>query len=205
MTDAFALLEEPRRPWIDPDQLKTRFLSLSSPVHPDRVHGESDETKRTVTQRYSDLNAAYQRLKEPKDRLLHLWELETGERTRDIQRIPPGTMDFFAQVGQLCRDVDTFLADRKTATSPLVQVQYFQRGMEWMDRINSLQGELDRRRVELVRELESMNRLWETAPPDLAERRKYLPLERLEQIYRTFSYLSRWTEQLQERVVQLAV
>jgi hypothetical protein len=31
-----------------------------------------------------------------------------------------------------------------------------------------------------------------------------LPLERLEQIYRAMSYVSRWMAQIQERVVQLA-
>ena len=38
MTDHFALLDEPRRPWIDADLLKEKFLALSSRVHPDRVH-----------------------------------------------------------------------------------------------------------------------------------------------------------------------
>ena len=38
MTDAFALLSEPRRPWLDAEALKARFLPLSAAVHPDRVH-----------------------------------------------------------------------------------------------------------------------------------------------------------------------
>jgi hypothetical protein len=32
-----------------------------------------------------------------------------------------------------------------------------------------------------------------------------LPLERLEQLYRAMSYVARWTEQVQERIVQLAM
>ena len=34
--------------------------------------------------------------------------------------------------------------------------------------------------------------------------RATLPLAKLEQLYRTLSFLSRWTAQLQDRVVQLA-
>ena len=34
MTDAFALLAEPRRLWLDADALKARFLPLSTAVHP---------------------------------------------------------------------------------------------------------------------------------------------------------------------------
>ena len=37
------------------------------------------------------------------------------------------------------------------------------------------------------------------------ERAPALPLKRLEQVYRVFSYVSRWTDQLQERLVRLAM
>jgi hypothetical protein len=50
-----------------------------------------------------------------------------------------------------------------------------------------------------------MNPVWERAPMagDPA-RRQALPLERLEQIYRSMSYVARWMSQLDERRVQLA-
>ena len=205
MTDYFSLLGEPKRPWLDPAALRDRFLALSTPVHPDRLHGATEEAKKEASHRYAELNAAYQCLKEPKDRLLHLFELETGEKTKDIQRIPPGTMDFFAQVGQMCRDVDAFLIEKEKASSPMVKVQLFEKGMDWSDRLNELQAELNARQAELATELEGMNPLWEAAPVSGPDRQKFLPLERLEQIYRTFSYISRWTSQLQERAVQLAI
>jgi hypothetical protein len=44
-----------------------------------------------------------------------------------------------------------------------------------------------------------------TAPPvGASNRREALPLARLEQIYWGVSYLSRWSEQIQERLVQLS-
>ena len=36
MTDCFALLGEPRCPWLDAEALKSRFLVLSAEAHPDR-------------------------------------------------------------------------------------------------------------------------------------------------------------------------
>src|SRR6186713_3268751 len=108
MTDSFALLSELRRPWIDAEALKQKFLPLSSAVHPDRTHNAPEAEQQEANQRYAELNAAYNKLREPRDRLLHLLELEQGTKPSDIQRIPPGTMDLFVEVGQLCRDVDAF-------------------------------------------------------------------------------------------------
>jgi DnaJ-domain-containing protein 1 len=205
MIDAYALLSEPRRPWLDAEALKQKFLPLSSAVHPDRTHNEPEAEKQKTHDRYAELNAAYNALREPRDRLLHLLELEQGAKPADIQRIPPGTMDLFIEVGQLCRDVDAFLAERRDVTSPLLKVQMFERGMEWTDKLQALQQRINAKRDELTAELQGMNAVWECAPAiGSPQRAAALPLERLEQIYRVFSYIARWSEQIQERTVQLA-
>jgi len=205
VTDAFALLDEPQRPWLDPEALKQKFLPLSSAVHPDRFHSASETERRQATTRYGELNAAYNILREPKERLLHLLELEAGAKPKDVQRIPPGTMDLFVEVGQLCRDADIFIAERSKVTSPLLKVQMFERGMEWTDKLQDLQQRINTKRDEIAAELEQMNAVWDSAPAyGSPHRAAALPLERLEQIYRVFSYIARWSEQIQERNVQLA-
>ncbi len=205
MVDNFILLDEPRRPWLDPDALKTKFLVLSGPLHPDRVHNASEADKLAANQRYAELNAAFNCLKEPRDRLIHLLELELGAKPKDVQKIPPGTMDLFVEVGQTCRDADAFLTEKAKVTSPMLKVQMFEKGMDWTDKLNALQQRINQRRDELLTELKEMNHVWETAPAIASsDRPKVLPVERLEQVYRVFSYIARWTEQIQERVVQLS-
>lgn len=206
VTDAFALLDEPRRPALDPEALKSRFLALSAQVHPDRLHGAPEAERAEANARYAELNAAYQRLKEPRDRLLHLYELESGGPPRDIQRIPPGTMDLFVEVGEKCRDCDAFLAGRTETASPMLKLKAFQAGMAWTESMMELQQRVNGRRDALAAELAAMNDVWAAAPA-VGEpgRAAALPLERLEQVYRTLSYVARWTEQLQERLVRLAV
>jgi len=205
MTDNFLLFAEARRPWIDADLLKKKFHEFSSTVHPDKVQNANETEKTTANKRYADLNAAYNCLREPKERLLHLFEVELGEKPKDIQRIPPGTMDLFVEVGQTCRDVDAFIVEKGTVTSPLLKVQMFEKAMDWTDKLNHLQQKINSKREELTTELQRMNAIWESAPvvgsPD---RPKALPMERVEQIYRVFSYIARWTEQIQERIVQLS-
>lgn len=203
MADSFELLQEPRRPWLDPEELKVHFHSLSASWHPDRFHNAPASERAEATERYANLNAAYQQLKEPKDRLLHLYELEAGQKPKDIQRIPPGTMDLFVEVGESCRAVDQFIQERSQVTSPLLKVQWFSRAHDWIDKLNALQQRVNEMRIRLEKEMQGLNALWESAGSDPAQRRVILPLEHLEQIYRSFSYVSRWTEQIQERVVQL--
>lgn len=205
MTDFFALLEEPRQPAVDVEALKERFLKRSTALHPDRFHHASEAERQAATERYAALNAAFQCLSDPKERLLHLYELEAGQRPKDIQRIPPGTMDLFVEVGQLCRDVDTFLFTRARAGSPMLKVQLFAQGLEWVDKLQQVQAHVNAQRDKLLAELQTMNTAWEKAPPpgDPA-RLAALPLERLEQIYRIMSYINRWSGQLQERLVQLS-
>jgi DnaJ-domain-containing protein 1 len=200
MTDNFALLDEPRRPWLDPDQLKQKFIALAAEAHPDRVHNASESEKAEATARYARLNAAHQCLAEPKLRLLHLLELELGARPNDIQTIPSALADLFAKVANSCRATDVFLAEKNQATSPLRQVQLFERGQEWVETLNSLQRQLNGLREQITAELKSLDAEWIAG--DAQSRRELLP--KLEELYRLFGYFNRWNHQIQERVVQLS-
>jgi DnaJ-domain-containing protein 1 len=206
MTDYFALLNEPRRPWIDVEELKEKFLALSSEFHPDRFHSASAEEKEFANRRYTDLNAAHACLREPKERLRHLLELEQGAKPDDLQNIPVEMTELFMEVGQLCREVDLFLSEKAGITSPLLKVEVFERGLEWNDKLKSLQERIGAQREWLVQELISLNEAW-TLPPktDGSGRSSALPLERLESIYRVFSYTNRWSAQIQERRFQLSL
>ena len=201
MIDNFDLLNEPRRPWLDADLLKQKFLTLSASLHPDRIHSASESDKSEATKKFTELNAAYNCLAEPKLRLLHLLELELGAKPKDIQTIPAALADLFAEVVNNCRNVDGFLAEKNKATSPLVQVMLFERGQDWVEKLNGLQRNLNKLREELDAELKSLDAQWIST--DAPSRREIMP--KLEELYRLFGYFNRWNSQIQERVVQLSL
>lgn len=202
MVDYFTLLDEPRRPWLDADLLKQKFLALASDAHPDRVHNVGESEKVEVTQHYAQLNAAYNCLAEPKLRLLHLLELERGAKPADIQQIPPPLADLFAEVANACRSADVFLAEKGKVTSPLLQVPLFERAQEWVEQLNLLQRKLNELRDQLTGELKTLDAAWTVNSP-AAERLALL--DGLEKLYRLFSYFNRWNNQIQERIVQLTL
>lgn len=205
MTDFFALFGEPRRPWIDLEELKAKFLKFTAEVHPDRFHNATEAEKRAASQRYTDLNAAYNCLRVAKLRLQHLLELECGTRPAEVNQIPPATMELFTQVNQLCREADSFLAEKAKATSPLLKVQAFEQGFVLTEKLNSRLQQLNARREALTEQMKLLNMAWESAPPaGSAARINVLPCSRLEHIYREISFLTRWCEELQERVVRIS-
>jgi len=201
--DCFALLDEPRRPWLDPDLLKQKFLCLSAQFHPDRVHRASDEEKRGAQLRYAELNAAYNCLREPKERLGHLLELERGAKPKEIQDIPPGLMDRFLEVSQLCRQADEVLAEKGRVTSPLLKVEMFERAQEWSEKLAATQRQIHSLREGLITELRELDARWLVVGDSALEAREDL-LQRLEELHRLFSYFTRWGGQIQERIVQMA-
>jgi DnaJ-domain-containing protein 1 len=199
MTDYFAVLAEPRRPWLDPESLKKKFLIVSAAVHPDRVHNSGEEEKNAAQRRYTELNQAYHHLRNPKERLQHLIELETGTKPQQIQQVPTDLMEFFFQVGQLFKQTDSFLAEKAKTSSPLLQVQMFETAQNWTEKLNTLQQQLNARQERLVTELKELDDRW----VDVANRTSMLG--RLEELYRLFSYFTRWQSQIQEKVVQLSL
>jgi curved DNA-binding protein CbpA len=206
MTDYFQLLQESRRPWLDPETLRKKFLELSSAFHPDRVHNAPESEKQAAHVRYTELNSAYQTLREPKERLLHLLTLESGSKPKEVQALLPGGMDLFLEVAAKCREADLFLGERNRTTSPLLKVQFFEKAQDWVLLLEELLQRIRSEQERLLIELRSMNSEWERAPAaGTAERQAALPLARTEEIYRAFSYINKWSSQVQERIVQLRI
>lgn len=206
MTDCFALLELPRRPAVDLETLKAKFLAQSAACHPDHSHNSAPAERESLTARFAALNSAHQTLRDPKDRLAHLLELELGKKPTGIEGVPPDLMDCFMAVGTLCRKVDAFLADQVKVTSPLLKVQRFQEGMTWVDEVNQMISQLSPSMDSAIAGLEKWNQAWTSAPEaGRTERMASLPLADLEWDFRKISFLSRWLSQLRERVVRLAV
>jgi DnaJ-domain-containing protein 1 len=200
VSDYFALLNEPRRLWLDADALKQTFLTRSAAVHPDKIHSASDAEKAAAAKSFADLNTAFATLAEPKTRLQHLLELELGAKPQDIQQVPPQLAELVAEVITAYKSADAFIAEKARATSPLVQVQLFERGQEWVEELQALQAKLNGLREQLTARLKTLDERWMNAHH--AGRRAMLPA--IEELFRLFSYFNRWHSQIQERVVQLS-
>lgn len=202
MTDYFALLNEPRRPWLDPEALKKKFLAFSASVHPDRVHNLSESQRTSAQEHYVALNAAHACLRDPKERLRHLLQLELGVVPQDIQRTPPELIDLFMEVGQLLRQADLLLTEKSKVSSPLLQVQFFERGQEQTDLLLGLQQRLNAKRDALVQSVRELDAIWELTKARGSTREE--TLRRLQSLLHLFGFYDRWLAQLNERITRLS-
>lgn len=192
MTDAFALLDEPRQPWLDVETLKKKFLARSAETHPDIFTDPANAAeKETAHSRFAELNTAHETLRNPKRRLQHLLTLERGEKPTEVHDILPETADLFLQVGQLLRAVDPLLARRETETSPIIKAQTFPKALDRLEQVNALLQTLQQQLAKLDAELKSLNENWDCAT--------------VEKLFHQFSYLQRWRDQLNDRALRLSL
>jgi len=112
-------------------------------------------------------------------------------------------MDCSLAVAQLCRQVDAFLAEKATKTSPLLQIPLFERGQDWREKVDRLQNRILLQREELLRELKALDNQWVSSVALGGDERNRL-LHRLEELSALLSYFDKWRAQLQERLVQLS-
>ncbi len=202
--DYFAVLGVERRPWLDAAELQRRFLALSSQCHPDSAvaapaprSGGDEGVPSDAEAQFARLNTAHQVLRETRSRLSHLLELETGAVPPRVQAVHGALADLFFQVGALCRNVDGYLMEKSRATSPLARAGLFSRGLEFVARVQDLRQAIDARQAAFDGELKTLDATWADVPDK--------PWARLEEMSRQLSYLNRWSAQLHERFVQLAV
>ena len=192
--DPFAPFGLDRNPGLDADTLKERFARATAETHPDKF-AQAPEAERTSAEaRYAELNRAYQTLINPRQRLLALYELTKGEKPRDVQRIPPGTMDLFIEVGQTCQQFDAFLERKRAAGGALERAALMREELTLEDTLMVLRGKLERLGTTLESDLAALDARWRKGEHDL---------NALETAYRKYSYLARWRQQLEERELAL--
>lgn len=190
----FAVFELEPRPWINVEALRESFARLSADLHPDKHQDKPAAELAAIDKRYATVNRAFQVLREPKDRLVYLYELTCGKKPSEVQRIPPGTMDLFVEVGQLCQKLDAHLKTKTSASTALERAGVMVAGLELQESISAMQTKLNDYSQQLDSQLRELDQQW------VAVEKK---LDQLETLYRKYSYVWRWQQQLEERQVAL--
>ena len=202
MKDCFAILGQPRRPWLDADAVRTTFMSRAADSHPDRFHQAPSPDQAAAHQQYTALNDAQHCLTDTRTRLRHFLELERGGRVTDLQEIPEDLMELFSQLAAQLRATDRFLETWNAASSPLLKANLFNEGETHRAAIQALMASIREKARVVENSVREVDSAWGESGPADAVTRDHL-LTQLESLYRITSFQDRWTQQLQSRATDL--
>lgn len=193
MTDYFALLEQPRRPWLDSEKLKRSFHEKTLRAHPD-AHlqaGSAGEAEAAFTQ----VNEAYQVLQDPKRRLHHLLSLEESPPQKSAA-VPHDLEELFPAIAKLTQAADGLSRKLAAATNPLSRSLIQPELLGVQHRLGAAVDHLHLLESEATAQLQNVSETWSTGDVGAAAE--------LHRLYLRFSYLPRWLEELHEKRAHLS-
>ena len=194
MTDYFALLAQPRRPWLNPDELKQTFHARTLQAHPD-VRSADDSASNSEAL-FAEINEAYQVLREPKRRLQHLLDLTGAPRAVQSAAIPPALEDLFPAVAALTQRADAVIEKAAAATNSLSLSLVKGESVAALAAIEGMLAQLQNLHEQATATLREVDERWCSDPnPELPA---------LQGLYLQFSYLARWIAELEERRARLS-
>jgi curved DNA-binding protein CbpA len=194
MIDYFALLQQPRRPWLDPQKLKETYQQLTLVSHPDRQSKNADSNDPGTD--FTAVNEAYRVLTNPKFRLQHLLSLE-GHIPITDESAPGDLMELFSETGTLIREIDRLLEKLRDTNNALSASLLRSDILDRQKRAKDLLDKLKALYNGALQELRILDEAWLNEPQAV--------VTQLDELYRRFAYLTRWTDQLEERRFQLSI
>jgi len=187
-SDYFAVLHQPRRPWLDPDELKAKYQQLTITHHPDRRHEDNEVD-------FSSINEAYRVLSNPRLRLQHLLNLENHAAA--VTAVPADLAEMFMRAAALVSDIDALLQKRERATNALSKSLLQTESTTLREQANQLSKQLQTLHDNAEYQLLRADHLWADKPAEV--------VPELTRLAQRFAYLDRWISQLTERQFQLSV
>lgn len=195
MIDYFALLDQPRAPWLDAEKLKETYHQKTLQTHPD-VHTRSPGAAATDTI-FASLNEAYQVLQDPKRRLHHLLSLEGSPPSSTDQTVPMQLHDLFPKIGALTQQANLLTEKTRSTSNALSRSLLKPQILELQKETKHVREMIQNLTDASLAQLRQINEVWATNPRE--------QIEALSNLYFAFAYLTRWSKQLDEIAFQLSL
>jgi DnaJ-domain-containing protein 1 len=194
MTDLFALLDQRRRPWLDPEALRAAFHERTLRQHPDAQASCADGSSADAD--FARINEAFQTLSDPKLRLQHLLALAGHASTSRFDSVPANIADLFPAIAQVTQEATRVAEKAAGATSALSRSLLTGEIVQVRNRITALLATLTQLQAEADAELQQLDAAF-TEEDEVA-------MAALQRLYVRYSYLRRWMAQLEEHRTALA-
>jgi curved DNA-binding protein CbpA len=186
MTDYFALLGQPRLPYLDHDAIQEAFRERARLFHPDANSAAESED-------FIQLNNAFSVLRDPRLRLQHLLLLENCEAA--AEEFGNELADLFSRVAELAHRAKQQIAATRPSQSAIAQSMAQVKRRLISDRLGALLQELESTESEAQSDLAALNEKW--------NRNREAAMVVAKKLQNRFTFVQRWLATLRELHFQL--
>ncbi len=196
--NAFAILGIAKSPWIDPAEIKERYLEAAKKAHPDKQEGPPNTVGGSEPMS-TEVNEAFKILENDATRIAHLVKLETGSDLSQSRQVPEDLVDLFMTLSPLFHEADQLIRALKSAESPMLKARHFLTASPLTSKLSAIQEQLNERLQSVQAKLKEVHHLW--IKPEPQEKSELL--DTLTQIHSTLSYVQRWRDTINEKSFEL--
>ncbi len=186
MIDYFALLDQPRAPWLDLDDLKNAYHQKTLRAHPD-----TQTSGKQTGARLADLNEAYQVWTRIQATLQHLLTLE-GIPTSPDASVPKDLYDLFPVIGAATQRANLLSREGSGNLNKLSRSLLKSEILRVKNETNEVRKGIQKLLDAALDQMRQINTAWASNPAE--------QISALSNLYLAFSYLTRWATQLDESI-----
>jgi hypothetical protein len=189
MVDCYALMDLPRRAWLDREEARTAFQRAGAARHPDAASSETERAEREIS--FQQLQEAYAVLASTPTRLKHLAALlDAGFESRSGV-LDETLMKLFSSINEGLHQADALASKKEFATSNLARALLASECLETQEILETLGGKIVARQELLQERLMA----WDANPQH--------QIADLQNAAQEAAFLDRWEQQIQQRRMKL--
>jgi curved DNA-binding protein CbpA len=183
MIDHFAVLGIERRPFVSKADAEEAYHEKSKSLHRDQARVGD----------FSSVNAAFQVVSNPAERIRHLLKIEFGES--GDRQIGAELGNLFGTVVNVLRQADQEISFLSEQTSPVLRALAFQRLSSLREGLERVEKQIATRESELHTRIATLDHAWFNDPGQCRK-----PLA---QISVDLTFVQKWLAQVRERKIRL--
>jgi DnaJ-domain-containing protein 1 len=202
LSDSFAILGFDRNPWLDPQELKDRYVQRAKEAHPDhKIDTENSESE--SGQEAASINQAFKTLENSATRIAHFLILETGHDVTQDRNVPEELISLFMDLGPLFQQADQLIRKVKNETSQILRARHFIAASPLLTKLSNIQSGIVASLQSSEEKAKEVQKAWLNKELRQDPKSRKEILQALTKIYGTISFSQRWLDTINEKSFEL--
>jgi curved DNA-binding protein CbpA len=200
LIDSFAILGLDRSLWIDPQDLKDRYVQRAKEAHPDHKTEPSDAE---ADEKAASINQAFKILENSATRIAHFLILETGHDVTQDRNVPEELISLFMDLGPLFQQADQLIHKVKNETSQILRARHFMAASPLLTKLSNIQSGIVDSLQTIEKKVKELQEAWLNKELRQDPKSRQEILQGLTKIYGTISFSQRWLDTISEKSFEL--